>query len=246
MSELRPVSVLMPICNEADVIRDVIEEWQSSVFSKLPAGSELVLDDCSDDGTLEILEELRREFSFIRVNRCVRDGFFNSAIRLYRLAKNELIFFTDSDGQYVPADFWRIYERIDECEMVHGYKSGRCDPLYRKAGSLLFNAVSRAYFGSRAKDVNSAFRLIRRQSLDAVLDSIRHLRMMPNAELYLRLERQGNRICNVPVRHRPRSNGPSRSIPLFKFFREGFFALVGLRRLRLELALGNQAASSRR
>jgi glycosyltransferase involved in cell wall biosynthesis len=246
MSELKPVSVLMPICNEADVIRHVVEEWQTSVFSRLPAGSELVLDDCSEDGTFEILQELRREFPFIRVNRSARDGFFNSAIRLYRLAKNELIFFTDSDGQYVPADFWRIYERIDECEMVHGYKSGRCDPFYRKAGSLLFNAVSRAYFNSRAKDVNSAFRLVRRESLDAVLDSIRHLRMMPNAELYLRLERQGHRISNVPVRHRARTNGPSRSIPLFKFFREGFFALVGLRRLKRDLALANQAAFSRR
>jgi len=34
MSELKPVSVLMPICNEADVIRHVVEEWQASVFSR--------------------------------------------------------------------------------------------------------------------------------------------------------------------------------------------------------------------
>jgi len=70
--------------------------------------------------------------------------------------------------------------------------------------------------------------------------------MTPNAELYLRLERQGHRICNIPERHRARSNGPSRSIPLVKFFREGFFALVGLRRLKRDLALANQAPLSRR
>lgn len=228
----------MPVCNEASVIRHVVAEWSESVLSRLPVGSELVFDDCSHDGTTEILSELGRHLPFIRVNRSQRDGFFESALRLYRLAKNNLLFFTDSDGQYVAEDFWKIHEHVDQYDMVHGYKSGRCDPLYRKTGSLLFNAAARAYFHSNAIDVNSAFRLIHRRSLDAVLDSIRHLRMMPNAEMYLRMERLGFRVRNVPVRHRARPHGESRSLPLPTFIREGVYALGGLRALKRELVAG--------
>lgn len=235
MRDPKPVSVLMPVCNEASVIRHVVAEWQESVFARLPAGSELVLDDCSDDGTFEILQDLARRLSFLRVQRSPRDGFFNSALRLYRLASNDLIFFTDSDGQYLAADFWEIYRWIESYDMVHGYKCRRCDPIHRKTGSWVFNVIARGYLRSSAWDVNSAFRLIHREALNAVLDSVRHLRMMPNAELYLRLESRGHTIRNVPVRHRPRMNGPSRSLPFTRFLIEGGHALAGLRRLKSEL-----------
>lgn len=236
MIKPRPVSILMPVCNEAGAIRQVVAEWHDCVLSKLPPGSELVFEDCSDDGTTEILTQLRLARPYLRINRSRRDGFFASAMRLYRLAANELVFFTDSDGQYVAEDFWNIYAHIDDHDMVHGFKSNRCDPAYRKAGSWAFNALTRTYFRSQAIDVNSAFRLVRREALFAVLDSIRHLRMMPNAEMYLRLERLGYRICNVAVRHRARPDGHSRSLPLKVFFREGLHAVRSLTRLKRELA----------
>lgn len=235
MNHQQPVSILMPVCNEASVIRSVVAEWHRAVLCKLPAGSELFFDDCSDDGTTDILLKLGSTLPFLRVNRSERDGFFKSALRLYRLAKNNLLFFTDSDGQYAAEDFWKVHAHANRYDMVHGYKCDRCDPLYRKAGSFLFNVVGRSYFRSKAIDVNSAFRLIHREALDTVLDSIRHLRMMPNAEMYLRLERLGFRILNVPVRHRARRNGESRSMPLRTFVREGCYALGALRRLKREL-----------
>ena len=37
-----PVSILMPVSNEADVIEEVVEEWVREVISHLPAGSELL------------------------------------------------------------------------------------------------------------------------------------------------------------------------------------------------------------
>jgi glycosyltransferase involved in cell wall biosynthesis len=242
MSKLKPVSILMPVCNEAKVIEKVLAEWDQSVLCKLPAGSELLFDDCSEDGTTEILREARRALPYIQIHRSARDGFFNSAMRLYRLAQNDLLFFTDSDGQYIAEDFWRIYCHIDEFDMVHGYKSRRCDPLYRKTGSLLFNLVTQAYFRSDAVDVNSAFRLVHRKALEAVLASTRHLRVMPNAEIYLRLERLGYRIHNVAVGHRARADGESRSLPFTKFIREGAYALRALRTLKKEITAHATAA----
>src|SRR4051812_16144638 len=72
------VSVLMPVCNEVDVIDVVLREWMDDVMVHLPEGSELVFDDCSTDGTTEKLELWRERHPFIRINRSERDGFFNS------------------------------------------------------------------------------------------------------------------------------------------------------------------------
>jgi glycosyltransferase involved in cell wall biosynthesis len=62
------ISILMPVCNEAEVLEDVIEEWVRDVFQYLPAGSELVIDEsASTDGSREILQRLCGKYAFIRV-----------------------------------------------------------------------------------------------------------------------------------------------------------------------------------
>jgi dolichol-phosphate mannosyltransferase len=230
-----PVSILMPVCNEADIIDDVVEEWIADVVRYLPAGSEMIFDDCSTDGTQERLKQLAAKYPFIKLNFSKRDGFFNSALRLYRMANCPLVFFTDSDGQYVPSEFWRIASRVEFNDMVHGAKIGRKDPPYRIHASQVFNILVRRWFKSECVDVNSAFRLVRRAVLDAVLDDIQYLRMLPNAELYLRAEAAGLRIENVQVSHRPRKFAKSRSLPAAKFGPECWRAYTGARKLRNEL-----------
>src|SRR4051812_34143872 len=178
-----PVSVLMPVCNEADVIDDVIAEWARDVFAHLPAGSELIFDDCSTDGTPQLIEDAASRHPFIRLERSARDGFFASAMRLYAHASCPYVFFTDSDGQYVPADFWEIARHIGDYDLVHGAKTARKDPMYRVGSSFGFNAIVRLLFRSRCEDVNSAFRLIRREMLEDVLPDISRLTLLPNAEM---------------------------------------------------------------
>ena len=231
-----PVSILMPACNEADIIVEVVDEWVNDVLRFCPAGSELVFDDCSNDGTEKILRDLAVKYPFIRINFAPRDGFFKSTMRLYRLATCPLIFFTDSDGQYVPAQFWEVARYIGDYDMVHGAKVDRKDPLYRVRASYVFNMLIRVMFRSRCQDVNSAFRLIRRPMLNAVLHKIHHLTMLPNAELYIRGEAAGFRIKNIAVMHRERKYGKSRSLPFKVFARECWKAFIGLIRLRTEVA----------
>lgn len=231
-----PISILMPVCNEADVIEDVINEWIQEVFQYLPAGSEFLFDEAaSTDGTREILGRLSAQHSFIKVNYNERkDGFANAARRLYRAATCPLVFFTDSDGQYAPAEFWKLAPYIDDYAIVHGAKIGRQDPLPRKIASAIFNRVARFIFDVHYSDINSAFRIIRRSTVEEILPNIKCMPTLLNAELLLRAELENHPIKQIHVIHRRRKFGVSRGLPPSGFIRESLRAYRGLLALKSE------------
>lgn len=242
------VSIVMPVCNEADIIEQVIQEWYENVIQFLPTGSELLFDEAgSTDETKSILERLSQQHSFIRViYNDHRDGFGNSAKRLYRESKCPLTFFTDSDGQYVPSEFWKLTPFISDFDIVHGAKISRKDPLYRKIASVIFNGISKILFNSKnlrlqgpnypvqLLDINSAFRIVKRPVIDVILPKLKHLPTLVNAEFLIRLRLENFQIKQVQVEHRPRSHGQSRALPSYLFFWECIQAFRGLLSLRKE------------
>lgn len=239
-----PVSILMPVCNEADVIENVIEEWVSEVISHLPKGSELLFDEAaSTDGTRDILQRLTIKYPFIQVEyRDQKDGFANAARRLYERAKCPWIFFTDSDGQYIAKDFWKLAKHIEyNYDLIRGAKIGRKDPLIRRIASALFNKIIQFLFNINYLDFNSAFFLIRREALRDILT---HLKCMPtliNTELLLRLELENYSIKQIYVLHRNRLFGVSRGLAPTAFFYHSMKAVKGLYDIKASYRTRNKA-----
>jgi glycosyltransferase involved in cell wall biosynthesis len=229
-----PVSILMPVCNEAQVIEDVIEEWVRDVFQYLPAGSEFLIDEAaSTDGTREILSRLSTKYSFLRVSyHEIKDGFAAAAKRLYAAAQCPLIFFTDSDGQYMAEDFWRLAKYADRYDLVHGAKLGRKDPWPRRIASMLFNKLSGFLFEVHLLDINSAFRLMKATVIKDILKDLTIMPTLVNAEFLLRCEFNNYEIKQVYIRHRDRKYGKSRGLPAFRYPVEAFKAGVALFRLK--------------
>ena len=225
-----PVSILMPVCNEAEVIESVVEEWVEDVVRFLPAGSEMVFDEAgSTDGTKEILAQLTAKHPFIRVvYNERRDGFAAAARRLYRTAKCPWVFFTDSDGQYVAADFWKIAKHAGRYDFIRGTKVGRKDPFVRRLASAIFNKAVSFLYNVNYSDINSAFNLVRREVIENLLPQVNVMPTLINTELVLRAELANYEIKQVYVLHRQRQIGSSRGLPSWRFAIDSFKALKGL------------------
>ncbi len=225
-----PVSILMPVCNEADVIESVVEEWATDVIQHLPGGSEMVFDEAgSTDGTKEILARLSAKYPFIRV--CYnekKDGFLAAAKRLYSSARCPLVFFTDSDGQYVASDFWKIAAYAERYDYVRGTKVGRKDPIFRRIASAVFNKCVIFLFNVNYSDINSAFHLIRKEVVDDLLPQVTVMPLLINTELVLRAELSNYEVKQVYVFHRERKSGGSRGLPTWRFVLDALRALNGL------------------
>ncbi|MEO8370316.1 MAG: glycosyltransferase family 2 protein [Candidatus Solibacter sp.] len=234
-----PISILMPVCNEAEVLEGVLEEWIQEVIQFLPEGSELVIAEAaSTDGTREILAAMSAKYPYIRVlYRDTKEGFAAAARLLYKEARCPLVFFTDSDGQYVPAEFWKLTPFVKEFSIVHGAKIGRQDPFFRKVASALFNRIARFLFDVHYSDINSAFRIMKTETVSELLPQVHCMPTLLNAELLLRAELDNRSIKQVHVIHRRRLKGISRGLPPGQFLKESLAAYKGLCNLKSEYKL---------
>ena len=103
------LSIVMPAYNEHDIIGATVDEWYREVVSKIPGAELIVVDDCSKDGTGDVLRERAQRMPELRVVRPAQNGGHGKALRLgFQHARGEFIFQTDSDRQHLPREFWTL------------------------------------------------------------------------------------------------------------------------------------------
>jgi glycosyltransferase involved in cell wall biosynthesis len=209
-----PVSILAPVCNEAEGIESFVVELVDVVYRYLPEGSEILIQEGgSTDGTKEILASLKQRLPFLEIEyRPTKEGFAAAARRLFARARNPNLLFVDSDGQCVIPEFWKLVPHIKDHDWVIARKNIRRDPFERRVLSRCFNLIARKMFGFEYRDINYGFRICRRDKLLWALAATRHMPTLLNAELVIHAYTAGDRITEIPVHHRPRLYGVSQGL----------------------------------
>jgi glycosyltransferase involved in cell wall biosynthesis len=184
-----PISVVLPAHNAAAVLRQVLEEWETSLDSLNRDYELLLVDDGSTDGTAEQASELAKTHPRLRLLRQEKRRGYGAALRRgLEAACFPLLATATCDRQYNPADLGRLLGLIDQVDLVVGYRRHHRPPpwlrllhgLYRGFLRLVFGAsppppptwlgwsgfgrrlVARWLFGVRVHDPECAFRLYRR------------------------------------------------------------------------------------
>ncbi|SKA09391.1 4-amino-4-deoxy-L-arabinose transferase and related glycosyltransferases of PMT family [Marinactinospora thermotolerans DSM 45154] len=142
------------------------------------------------------------------------------------------VLLTDSDGQY-RADallgFLRTAAR-ERADAVIGYRARRADPLHRRVNGALWTGLNRLLLRTRARDVDCAYKLVRRSVLERV--DLRGEAAAVSPELVAKLRAVGARIVQRPVEHHPRTHGEQTGADLGVIWR----SLVGMVAIWGELA----------
>ena len=210
----KSISVIMLVYNERDIIEKVIREYYDKVVSKLSDVEFIIAEDGSTDGTKEILSRLSKELPLKLVSGVERKGYVKAYKDSIRLPEKEVIFFTDSSGKHDPDDFWKLIQYINEYDIVSGYKVNRKDPFYRIVMTRVFNTLVNIYFGTHFNDIDSGFKLIKRDAINSIIDDEWIQKALISFEIMIRLYYKGYKIKEVPVSHKARENGESRGLPL--------------------------------
>ena len=234
MSASRPsLSIFFPAYNDAGTIASLALIAHMTARTLTDDHEVIVIDDGSPDHTGQVLDEMTRHFSWLKVVHHERNLGYGAALRTgFRTAAKELIFYTDGDAQYDPREMVKLHAALGpEVDFVNGYKIGRHDPLHRVSIGRIYHWFVKIVFGLKLRDVDCDFRLMRR----GVFDKVRLTRSsgVICVELMKKVQDHGFRVAQVPVHHYHRSYGKSQ---FFNFPRVAR-TLVDLSRLWWELVV---------
>jgi glycosyltransferase involved in cell wall biosynthesis len=167
MADPGAVSVVIPACNEAGAIGEVV----SALLAAAPWREVLVVDDGSTDDT-----GARATEAGARVIRHPYNQGNGAAVKNgIRAATGEYVLVLDGDGQHQPADALRLVARLGEYDLVVGARSDETQAgSARRAGNLALNRLASFLTERPIPDLTSGFRAARRECL------VEFLHLLPN------------------------------------------------------------------
>lgn len=205
------LSIIVPVYNERPTIMEVLRRLRA-----LPLPKEIiVVDNCSTDGTRELLQSLNYSDVRVVLQPCnLMKG--NSVRRGIALAQGKYVVVQDGDLEYDPQDILKLYEAIQQEGILAVFGSRvlgaqeRGMPLPRtifRLGGALINAFYQWLFTSKLTDVACCYKMAPRevlQSLNLTCDGF-DLDFELAAKLEMEARRHGLRIIELPVHYEPRT-----------------------------------------
>lgn len=203
---VKSLTVSLPAYNERENIGPMIDLVREQVAPLVEDLEIIVVDDGSRDGTAEVVEAIAQQDPRVRLIRHpVNQGYGAAVYDGVWAAKKRFIFFTDSDRQFRLDELPRFMARMREADMVIGYRYARSDPWFRKLFGQGWSWLVNLLFGYIARDVDCAYKLFRREVIEAI--DVQSRGATFSAEFLVKAKRAGFRIVEEPVSHHPRPAG---------------------------------------
>jgi glycosyltransferase involved in cell wall biosynthesis len=229
---LKGLSIFFPAYNDSGTIASVVITALVTARGLTSDYEVIVVNDGSADGTASILDELARTYPEVRVVHHETNRGYGGALRTgFATATRELVFYTDGDAQYDPAEMEILWRRFDAgVDLVNGYKISRSDPIHRLIIGRIYHHTVKLLFGLTVRDVDCDFRMMRRSIFEKV-----HLEKNSGViclEMMKKITDAGFRIAEVPVHHYHRAYGKSQFFNFGRLYRTAidvyrlWFALV--------------------
>jgi dolichol-phosphate mannosyltransferase len=205
-----PVSIVMPVYNEAGAIADVVEELTRDVVARLPGAEIVIVDDGSTDDTPAILDSLAASHAHVSVLHAPRNQGHGPSLRMaLEASAGEWLFQMDSDGQQRAVEFWDLWDLRDGADLVVGVRRGRSEGRHRDFVSAAARLAGRLAGGGRLRDVNVPFKLIRRSVWEDLSGCIPARPVAPSLLIAVGATVRGWRVAEVEISHAPRRAGES-------------------------------------
>jgi glycosyltransferase involved in cell wall biosynthesis len=215
----RGLSIFFPAYNDSGTIASLVITALRTARRLTPDHEVIVVNDGSKDGTAEILDELASIYPQVRIVHHEKNRGYGGALRSgFATASRELVFYTDGDAQYDPAEMEALWRRFDDSiDLVNGYKISRSDPLHRVIIGRIYHHTVKLLFGLTVRDVDCDFRMMRRSIFERV--QLEKNSGVICLEMMKKITDAGFRIAEVPVHHYHRAYGKSQFFNFKRLYR---------------------------
>ncbi|HUQ85045.1 MAG TPA: glycosyltransferase family 2 protein [Candidatus Limnocylindrales bacterium] len=207
--KLSGLSIFFPFWNEEQNIEQVVLK-AIPVAEKVSLKWEIIMvDDGSTDDTLKIAKKLASKDERLKVVSLHPNRGYGAALQAgLEKARHKYIVFTDGDGQFNFLEVTKFIKKIENADMVIGFRQVRRDSnRFRRL--LLMNLLKiwdLIFFKLRFKDIDCGFKMIRRSALDKILP-LRSEGAMITTEILAKANRKKLKIEEVGITHYSRQHG---------------------------------------
>ncbi len=200
--------IIIPAYNESSNIEKTVK----FIIEKVPDFDYVVVNDCSKDNTLEILE--KNHFNYI--NLPINLGIGGAVQTGYRYADEcgyDMAVQVDGDGQHDVSFLPAMVDKMqsEDVDMVIGSRfienQGFQSTVMRRIGISYFTKLIHLLTGTTITDPTSGFRLVNRDIIE--LFSKEYPRDYPEPESIVTLLKRKKKVVEVPVMMRERQGGES-------------------------------------
>jgi dolichol-phosphate hexosyltransferase len=225
------LSILMPVYNERERVAQAITEV---LDTELPQDFELiVVDDGSTDGTSEILRGLASD-ARVRLLEHERNLGKGAAVQTaLAAARGELSCIFDADLEYDAEDLARLMPPLldgstNACFGVRAFDGYTSHSFLFVMGNKAVTLACNVLFNVYLHDIMTCHKMIRTDLMRSL--NLRTGGFTIEPEITARLIQRGEKIYEVPVRYRARSDAEGKKLTA----RDGFRVLGTLVRCRLQ------------
>ncbi len=202
------LSIIVPVYNEASTIADVIARVLAVDVGALEREVLVVNDGSTDETANNIDASPWRADAAVRVFDNPINLGKGAAVRLgLRHATGDVLLIQDADLELDPQEYMRLVQPIIDgrSQVVYGSRfigASRQIPRRTRLANRLLTMVTNVLYGSHLTDMETAYKVFRREILDGM--RLRCVGFDFEPEFTATLLRRGHRILEVPVSYNPR------------------------------------------
>ena len=225
------LSIVIPIYNEAEHLEEILRQIEAV---EIGMEKELILvDDCSTDGTRNILKKLEEstentaKIFYHEINRgkgaTVRTGFEHIS--------GDITLVQDADLEYDPNDYPKLLEPIleDRADVVYGsrFMEGRQEGLLRSyLANRFLTFLANVVNGTNLTDMETCYKVIKTDILKDISLSSDRFGFEP--EITAKLAKRKCKIIDVPISYRGRDYDEGKTVS----WKDGVAAVIHIFRFR--------------
>lgn len=215
------LSIVIPCYNERENIIKILDKIDQVKDLKKEI---IVVDDCSTDGTRDILEEYVRD----RVDKLVyheHNGGKGAALKTgFSHASGDIVIVQDADLEYDPMEYTDVIRPIVEgkARVVYGSRfldSGAKGYLANRIANKFLTILSNLFTHQKLTDMETCYKAFRREIIQSV--DIQEKRFGFEPEITAKISDMRIRIQEVPISYYPRTNEEGKKIG----FKDGLRAI---------------------
>jgi len=224
------LSVVMPVYNEKDFVLKIIDKVLGLEMVK----ELIVVDDCSTDGTRDLLKGARfddRVKCYYHEKNTGKGGALRTG---FGKVTGEVVTIQDADLEYDPNEFMEMIKPIKEgvADVVYGTRLSGGKPqrvymFWHRVGNDFLTFITNMLYNSTLTDMETCYKMFRRGVIDNI--KIRSNDFSVEPELTAKILKNKNlRIYEIPISYYGRSYAEGKKIS----WRHGFGAIWTLLKYR--------------